>query len=333
MERKRLIWADSLKGWLIALVVLGHAIQATMGDACETNHLWNAIYSFHMSAFMAVSGFLAFRPCEILRASSYKAMLARRFMQLMIPFLLWTVISVLINSSFSLVVFAKCILYPHKGFWFLWVLFFINVIFASGNWFSDKTKLIQEIVILVICVSLAGIMVIFDPRIFGFQFIAYYFIFYSLGFLLHKFNDKIVSCRIYVVVPLAVCWCGLSWFWQMHELPYWLKGFPFPDTLMQYAYRIVTAAVAIYLLLALSPRLLNEEKINKPFVELGRISLGIYTAHMIMVGKLARFFLGNALSVPMTIICSFLISLFVSWLIVWLLGKWKVTAKYLLGKI
>lgn len=62
MERKRLIWADSLKGLLIILVVLGHSIQGTYGSDCENNHLWNIIYSFHMPAFMAVSGFLAFRP-------------------------------------------------------------------------------------------------------------------------------------------------------------------------------------------------------------------------------------------------------------------------------
>lgn len=62
MAHQRLIWADALKGWLIILVVLGHAIQNTIGDACETNHLWNIIYSFHMAAFMAVSGYVAFRP-------------------------------------------------------------------------------------------------------------------------------------------------------------------------------------------------------------------------------------------------------------------------------
>lgn len=62
MEKKRLIWADSLKGWLIFLVVLGHAIQFTLVVDFESCHLWNLIYSFHMPAFMAVSGYLAFRP-------------------------------------------------------------------------------------------------------------------------------------------------------------------------------------------------------------------------------------------------------------------------------
>lgn len=55
MEKERLIWADSLKGWLILLVILGHAIQSTLGKWCFDNHLWNFIYSFHMPAFIAVS--------------------------------------------------------------------------------------------------------------------------------------------------------------------------------------------------------------------------------------------------------------------------------------
>lgn len=62
MEKERLIWADSLKGLLIILVILGHAIQSTLGNECFNNHLWNLIYSFHMPAFMAVSGWFAFRP-------------------------------------------------------------------------------------------------------------------------------------------------------------------------------------------------------------------------------------------------------------------------------
>ena len=61
---KRIVWADALKGILILLVVLGHSIQAAMrqlGESCLNDYLWNLIYSFHMPAFMAVSGYLALR--------------------------------------------------------------------------------------------------------------------------------------------------------------------------------------------------------------------------------------------------------------------------------
>lgn len=59
--QNRIIWVDSLKGWLILLVILGHAIQSTFGVECYNNHIWNLIYSFHMPAFMAVSGWLTCR--------------------------------------------------------------------------------------------------------------------------------------------------------------------------------------------------------------------------------------------------------------------------------
>lgn len=57
----RKIWADSLKGLLMLLVVIGHAIQSLIRDDCYDNHLWNIIYSFHMPAFMALSGWLLFK--------------------------------------------------------------------------------------------------------------------------------------------------------------------------------------------------------------------------------------------------------------------------------
>ncbi len=60
MAKKRLIWVDALKGLLILLVILGHAIQKELGADCEQSRLWNIIYSFHMPAFMAVSGWLVY---------------------------------------------------------------------------------------------------------------------------------------------------------------------------------------------------------------------------------------------------------------------------------
>ena len=84
MASKRLKWADSLKGVLIVLVVLGHSIQQSLLDGCYTNHLWNVIYSFHMPAFMAISGYVAYHPN---RRGNYYApatIIVRRFRQLIV---------------------------------------------------------------------------------------------------------------------------------------------------------------------------------------------------------------------------------------------------------
>ena len=47
----RILWADSLKGILMLLVILGHVIQTIVGGVDTGNHLWSIIYSFHMPAF------------------------------------------------------------------------------------------------------------------------------------------------------------------------------------------------------------------------------------------------------------------------------------------
>lgn len=35
MTRQRFIWADSLKGWLMLLVIVGHTIQSVLGNDCN----------------------------------------------------------------------------------------------------------------------------------------------------------------------------------------------------------------------------------------------------------------------------------------------------------
>lgn len=62
MGTNRLQWADALRGLLILLVILGHSIQYAPNIDAENNRLWNMIYSFHMPAFFAISGFLNYRP-------------------------------------------------------------------------------------------------------------------------------------------------------------------------------------------------------------------------------------------------------------------------------
>lgn len=47
-----------------------------------------------------------------------------------------------------------------------------------------------------------------------------------------------------------------------------MKGIPLPVTITQYAYRFDTVAIAVYLLLNLSPRILDSSHIyNLPFVK------------------------------------------------------------------
>ncbi len=335
-ESKRLVWADSLKGVLIILVVLGHAIQWTIKDDCYNNHLWNIIYSFHMPAFMALSGYLAYKnnSQKCICMNAFISIIYRRFRQLIIPFVLWGVIGIALSGALSISSFVDILLFPDKKFWFLWALFFIYVLFAMGDRLALKMKISQELIIGIICALLFGAMALFQIKVLGFQFIAYYFFFYSLGYYLHKYQNCIFTSKTYMIVVMFVLWAFLAWFWEMHSAPSFLQNISGPPAILQYGYRLITAIVATYVIFAVGPTLMNKNQgLNKHFVHLGKISLGIYTAHLILVSYIVDVYKLYFDSTFTIITFTFISALVLSWCIVWALGKWNITEKLLLGRI
>ena len=72
--RIRLQWLDVLRGFLILLVILGHVMQSFIADV-ENIRLWNIIYSFHVPAFMAISGYLMYKEGGLIK---HKQVFVRR---------------------------------------------------------------------------------------------------------------------------------------------------------------------------------------------------------------------------------------------------------------
>ena len=103
---------------------------------------------------------------------------------------------------------------------------------------------------------------------------------------------------------------------------------------MLYVYRFVTALIAVYVLFFVSKLKLNKKKSwNMPLIELGKISLGIYVIHMILMpiinNTLSTLFLNKTIN----ILLLFIVTLLISYLVCIILSKFKLTAKLLLGKI
>lgn len=277
MHKKRIIWADSLKGILMILVVLGHAIQAIMGSECNDNHLWNLIYSFHMPAFMAASGYFAYKLNQDVAVFGCAIYCKRRGEQLMIPFLLWSFIDIIIGCSFSWERLLNLILYPDKSFWFLWILFLISIIFVLCRWVALNLKIDELFTIFIAAALLFSLMITYNIRIFGFQFLSYYFLFYSMGYCIHRFSWMRIRNNTVLLILFCI-WAFMAWFWKMHELPSWMPAIPhIPASLVQYLYRGLTAIVAILVLFSIAPKYLNgNDWINDRCRKVGVISLGIY---------------------------------------------------------
>lgn len=89
-KRTRNLTIDCLKGIMMIAVVLGHVIANTDGNY-ERNFWFQHCYSWHMFCFMAVSGYLV---GERKKKPDGKWLLARA-KRLLVPFVIWTTVSVL----------------------------------------------------------------------------------------------------------------------------------------------------------------------------------------------------------------------------------------------
>ena len=249
------------------------------------------------------------------------------------PFLLWSILKVALYQSLTMENIAKVFLHPDGYFWFLWVLYWIQVAFLLGDWIASKLHIKQEIVIIIFCLIFATLMVLADVRFFGFQFFAYYFMFYTFGNYLHK-HERLMTKNNYVVLALSVLWAVMAWFWNMHELPLFLSKVPVPSSLLQYVYRFVTALVAVYVIIAISPKLLNkDELLTRPFIWMGRVSLGLYVFHLLFIADIAKATMSFVSAEWLGVLLTFIIALSITCLAVWLLNQWKISARFLLGKI
>lgn len=334
MKKERLVWADALKGWLIILVIIGHSIQTVLGADCNNSHAWNLIYSFHMPAFMAISGYFASNNKE----GSWKKMVSnifRRFQQLLVPYFIWSIILFIKDYSHTLSSFTQIITNPDKYFWFLWVLFFIAVIHSIIQWLSALLHYSYVTLALIIAFLLTIILVVIEFRLFGFQFIAYYFMFYFFGYCIRHYPRVQIDNSILLLL-MAICWAVLAWFWKMHELPSWVPAIPHvPMPLVQYAYRGLTAVIAVIVLLSVSPQIMNSKKtFNSLLAEVGSLSLGLYVIHLTIIGDIVsrvRQMLPTAQTYIIECIV-FVVTTVISYCVVKILKRYAITQKLLLGK-
>lgn len=326
----RIIWIDVLKGILILFVIIGHGIVNIIGnDAANNDFWWCIIYSFHMPAFMAVSGFLTYRLNWGGQINVWSSVF-RRFQQLLVPFLIWSGVFFAVRGNIES--YTSCILMPNTTFWFLWALFFISVLFVLFQYVSKRFKVNIDYVLAASCVAFASVLVVLkDIHYLGIQYVLYYFIFYVMGYYIHKWN--ISSEKVVVMILLFAIWFLLASFWRPNALPVFIHLTGGAATMLRFVYKFAVAAVAVFFLFSVTPRALNGTSvINQVLVWLGKYSLGIYVIHLTFI-KLAtnlvtRFIDGESVQIWAL---SFLLLLF-SAAIIRLLNMNQWPARFLLGK-
>lgn len=318
---QRLPYIDNLKGVLILLVVLGHCIQATDLDF-ENNTIFRYIYSFHMPLFMWVSGFVSYK-VQI----SWKS-ITKRFYQLMLPFISWAIVNSCIKQD--IIHLYKVLLHPDTGLWFLWALFFITLLLKLCEVLSEKIKVQLEYTVISLALCMVGIMVFLKFKLLGFQFIAWYFIFYCMGFFGKKYIDYFSQIGHYILGPALILFWIMASFWMVKLPPTFMPADS--HIIFNYIYRFITAIAAIIAFIPLFRYYMNYNILI--ISKLGGATLGIYAIHQTVIKIL------SCISHDISALIPYFVHLGVLWIVVigityliyLIINKNRYTALLLLGK-
>ena len=144
-DKKRNPYLDIIKAILILLVLIGHSIQYGSGEnylnkqLFFNNYLFKFIYSFHMPLFIMISGYLSYNS---LNKVNLKDTIISKFKSLIIPIFIWSIIPFIIsiNNYINIKELIKLFITTFStNLWFLWSLFYINVLVKIINkYFKDN---------------------------------------------------------------------------------------------------------------------------------------------------------------------------------------------------
>lgn len=225
-------------------------------------------------------------------------------MQLLLPFLIWSLISAIIGGNVLTVV--SVIKNPGNGLWFLWDLFYISTIFMLTLYVSHKYK-----ISIILCEFIAFVVLLGFSYIFGAMFecnrIAKLFVFFALGYHSKELRpSKLWAILMIVYLLLDTIW-GID---SMLFIPDRFNNLISKITHSQ-PFSIILSFAGVYALYILFKQWQKKNTINKILSYTGRKTLTIYVFHWVLF-----FSVGFLDLLPVWFDCSvfnvlFLTSLFV----------------------
>lgn len=218
MVREKINWLLILQGWAMLWVVIGHSPLNMSDMPYIVKLLFDVAYSFHMPLFILISGFLFYKtrlswrmkaPKNSPKRWSYKSIMADKLQRLGIPFVVFTLIAMIMKalfpsdmarpSSISLGEFIHAILYPSKGplleMWFVAVIMWMFALTPlwEVSLKSKKNSILTFGILVLLNISINNLpfgtfLCLRDTIRFG--------VYFYLGMLASKYSVEI-PCRKY----------------------------------------------------------------------------------------------------------------------------------------
>lgn len=203
LEKNRIEYIDVLKGFLICTVVIGHVLVFFFQENSTERLDFRVIYSFHMFLFIFISGYLiGVSTCDIT-----SVWIRKRFCRLMIPYFIWTMITLVFLGEVSIRQYFIYLVAP--SFWFLIILFLCDFTLLCLNLICPIEKREKALILSII---FSGLIMVVDLKTRSILDIteiihmyAIYLPFYFLGVFSYHYQEKIANIfnkGIYILLPL-----------------------------------------------------------------------------------------------------------------------------------
>ena len=225
----RLKYIDVARAFAIFFIVFGHALSHSM----NIEPIYKFIYSFHVSAFFIISGYV-FK----IKSASFKDFLKKKLLRIMVPYLFWAIVFLIpyiflilnisdvfnLNNENNIFVLLAKILYgngnndslnQNTSLWFLPALFSMQVINYFVIKFANRVDkkecyILVYIVFLIIGFLANKFLHIYLP--WGLNTALECGNLFYLGFLLNKFKiiekikEKFIFFILFAVVGVIACY-------------------------------------------------------------------------------------------------------------------------------
>lgn len=327
---------DSLKGFTIILVMLGHCIVL---NGMQDGIIYDAIKAIQMPLFMMISGYITGMTGKIDSFVKFARKLQKRAVSYLIPFFSWIVIlhvrhlpGEFVNTLFQL----------DRGLWFLMILFLLTTVMYLAILVRECTGLHNAGFILVWVLTFTGLLI--QIR-FGNTFLSphltiYYMPFYFCGYLIHRGygicsekadNNKIASAILNLKYQMVLGMFVLALF-VLLILKYDMIVADNKWQLLCQIAASVCGCYLCYLLISMIPI----DKVKRGLAFVGKFTLEIYVLHYhfatilgIQNMKLKLYSLEGAGYILLT----FLIMCPLTAASIWLCKRFRIVDLLLFGKM
>lgn len=339
MSKDRNRYIDALRGLAILMVVLGHTMTGVTKDSQESL-IYNIIWSLQMPLFMLISGYIIKYGKKIYTKIDLSRYLKKRTIAYLLPWIVWSIlIRGVICGKKNFLSIRWIFWHMDSGYWFLFTLWTISVLFGISEFVSLKIlkseeSIIKEIFLACLLMVVGGGVLVGIGTFLGFTFLGikltiYYIPFYLLGYIWGRIQEKdlfrisITGTKELVIASSFVIYTILITHFNVYLD---LNG------IIGSGIRMIISITGCIAICGLLKNILMNSRLR--FDWIGEHSLEIYLAHYLFLNRivlnpLPRY---DTVSGILLIIFNFAIVVMLSYVVIQILNSNKYIKFICLGK-